>query len=50
MNPWDLATWMAVAVLGPGAVVVFAAFIRDLLRMRRERPAAHRRANHDHPA
>lgn len=35
MNPWDLATWVAVALLGPGALVVFAAFVRDLLQMRR---------------
>jgi hypothetical protein len=29
---WDVATWLAIAVLGPGAVVIFTAFVRDLLR------------------
>jgi hypothetical protein len=32
MTGWDLLTWGAVAVLGPGAVVVFVAFLRDLAR------------------
>jgi len=35
VNLWDLATWVAVAALGPGAVVVFVAFLRDLVLMRR---------------
>lgn len=36
MSAWDLATWATVVVLGPGAVVVFAAFLRDARRMLRE--------------
>jgi hypothetical protein len=30
---WDLATWLAVLLLGPGSVVVFVAFLRDLRRL-----------------
>jgi hypothetical protein len=37
---WDVATWLAIAVLGPGALVVFVAFLRDLIRpASREDPA-----------
>lgn len=32
MTGWDLATWAAAAVLGPGALVVFGAFLRALIR------------------
>jgi hypothetical protein len=32
MTVWDLLTWAAVLVLGPGALIVFAAFVRDLFR------------------
>jgi hypothetical protein len=32
---WDALTWAAIAVLGPGAIIVFVAFLRDLLRPRR---------------
>jgi hypothetical protein len=32
MTIWDVATWLAIAVLGPGALVVFVAFLRDLVR------------------
>ena len=34
MTGWDLMTWAAIAVLGPGAIVIFLAFVRDLLRPR----------------
>jgi hypothetical protein len=40
MNAWDLVTWVAVAVLGPGAIVIFAAFVRDLVRPAKREPAA----------
>ena len=30
MTAWDVATWVAVLVLGPGAVIVFVAVLRDL--------------------
>ena len=30
MNPYDVASWIAVAVLGPGALVILVAFLRDL--------------------
>jgi hypothetical protein len=36
VNGWDLVTWAAVMVLGPGAVVVFGLFLRDLGRLWRE--------------
>jgi hypothetical protein len=39
MTVWDVMTWLAIAVLGPGAVVVFAAFLRDLVRPARGRRA-----------
>ena len=32
MTGWDVLTWAAVAVLGPGARIIFAAVVRDLLR------------------
>lgn len=38
MTAWDVVTWLAVVVLGPGAVIVFAAFLRDLLRPEPPRP------------
>lgn len=34
MTVWDVMTWLSIAVLGPGAVVVFVAFLRDLMRRR----------------
>ena len=43
MTAWDLATWAAVLLLGPGSVVVFVAFLRDLRRLlgaAGERPGA----------
>ena len=33
MSVWDVATWAAVVILGPGAVIVFVAFLRDLRRL-----------------
>jgi hypothetical protein len=44
MSIWDVITWLALAVLGPGAVIVFAAFLRDLIR-----PARGRRRADDPP-
>lgn len=38
LTAWDVATWLAVLVLGPGAVVVFVAFLRDLRRLLAEAP------------
>lgn len=35
MTGWDLLTWVALAILGPGSVIVFVAFLRDLLRPRK---------------
>ncbi len=32
MTAWDVLTWVAIAILGPGALIVFVAFLRDLLR------------------
>lgn len=32
MTGWDLAIWAAAAVLGPGALLVFGAFLRALIR------------------
>lgn len=39
MTAWDAGTWLAVLVLGPGAVVVFVAFLRDLRRLLGASPA-----------
>ena len=36
MNVWDAATWIAVAVLGPGALIVFLACVREAWRILRE--------------
>ena len=38
MTVWDAGTWLAVLVLGPGAAVVFVAFLRDLRRLLGEPP------------
>lgn len=42
MSVWDVATWAAVLILGPGGVIVFVAFLRDLRRLLAdpERPVA----------
>jgi hypothetical protein len=36
MSVWDAATWATVAILGPGAVVVFLAFLKDARRLLRD--------------
>lgn len=36
MTGWDLLTWVALAILGPGSVIVFVAFLRDLFRTPRD--------------
>jgi hypothetical protein len=36
MNVWSLWTWVAIGVLIFGSLAVFAWFLRDLLRIRRE--------------
>lgn len=33
MTGWDVLTWTAILVLGPGAVVVFIAVLRDTRRL-----------------
>lgn len=33
MTGWDVVSWIAVAVLGPGALVIFIAFLRDARRL-----------------
>lgn len=33
MTGWDLVTWMAIGVLGPGALVIFIAFLRDVRQL-----------------
>lgn len=32
MTVWDVMTWLAIAVLGPGALIILGAFLRDLVR------------------
>ena len=32
MTVWDVMTWLAIAVLGPGALIIFGAFLRGLAR------------------
>ena len=29
MNLWEIGTWVACAILGPGALIVFLFFLRD---------------------
>jgi hypothetical protein len=33
MSGWDALTWAAIVVLGPGAVIVFVALLRDARRI-----------------
>jgi hypothetical protein len=43
-----VATWLAIAVLGPGALAVFAWFLHDVGRVlgpRRDKPARQYRSN-----
>jgi hypothetical protein len=45
-----VATWLAIAVLGPGALAVFAWFLHDVGRVlgpRRDRPARGGRDRHE---
>jgi hypothetical protein len=44
VSAWDAGTWLAVLVLGPGAVVVFVAFLRDLRRLLGDAPGDGRRS------
>lgn len=36
MNRWEIWTWLAVLVLGPGAIAVFVLFLRDAGKILRE--------------
>jgi hypothetical protein len=36
MNVWDATTWATVLVLGAGALVIFAACVREAWRILRE--------------
>ena len=36
MSIWEISTWIAVAILGPGAIAVFVLFWRDARRILRE--------------
>lgn len=36
MNRWDLWTWIAILILGPGAIVIFLAFLRDVKKLLRD--------------
>jgi hypothetical protein len=33
MSGWEAMTWAAILALGPGAVIVFVAFLRDARRI-----------------
>jgi hypothetical protein len=43
MIVWDLLTWLAIAVLGPGTLIIFVLFLRDLRGLLR---GADRREGH----
>jgi hypothetical protein len=36
MTGWEIGTWLAILVLGPGALAVFCFFLRDARRIVRE--------------
>ncbi len=36
MSSWSIWTWIAIFILGPGAVAIFIWFLRDAKRMLRE--------------
>lgn len=36
MNAWEIWTWLAVLILGPGALIVFILFLRDGKKILRE--------------
>lgn len=42
-----LATWIAIGIAGPGALLVFCWFLRDAVRLRRRGPARKDRAGED---
>ena len=33
MNPWDLFTWIAAALLAVSAITIFAFFVKDARKM-----------------
>ena len=33
MTGWDVVTWIAIAVLGPGALLIFIGFLGDVRRL-----------------
>ena len=39
-----LATWIAIAIAGPGSLFVLAWFLRDVVRMRRRPPGQNDRS------
>lgn len=41
MSGWELSTWAVVLILGPGAVAVFVAVLRDLRRLWRDLGGRH---------
>lgn len=36
MSGWRVWTWLAVLILGPGALAVFVFFLRDIAKLLRE--------------
>lgn len=46
MTHWDIITWAAIGILGPGALIIFLAFLKGL----RRRPTAEQRDGSDDPA
>jgi hypothetical protein len=36
MSVWEIGTWLAVVILGPGALAIFILFLRDAKRIVRE--------------
>jgi hypothetical protein len=36
VSAWEIGTWLAVTILGPGAVAIFIFFLRDAKRIMRE--------------
>jgi|TARA_B100000749_G_C18422843_1_gene464264 hypothetical protein len=36
MSNWELFTWISVIILGPGAIIVFILFLRDLPELLRK--------------
>ena len=50
MSGWELFTWINVAILGSGSVLVFVAFLRDLPQLlhRGDRPQSDAAHDEDH--